>query len=198
MPNNFDRFKEIFLKTDLGKSLSEEELKDRFNKYKNRPYIAVSFLNNKDDIKILMLKRGTRNIKTAIESAIEAKNAIIKSNKKAINSDNIISAPQVLNMLVDLAVNKPNLFKSLFSEEFLKNPEQPFNHEVIEQYFHGLNSALKKDIIGHIAYEKEGEKTSTLRKVIEDILEKINNGESDPTEIKSSIVSIIRKRKDVL
>lgn len=196
-PTNKERFKEIIRKTDLGKNLPDKDLDEKFENYKNRPYIAVSFTGNPSHIRIIVLNRKTRTVKEVSEKASgEVYQGILKKDVQVLNSANLIGSPQVLHLLVNLAVEKPNLFNSLFKEDFLKEPDgSVLNREDVMKYYTKLNGYLKRDIISHVAYEKDGEKTSTLRLVIEKIAELLETTK-DKKEITTALVKIIKESKN--
>lgn len=180
----FELFKSIYDKVSFGESITEEKLRQMYNKYKGKPYIAVTFVphlqSGNSQVKILLLRSNTRDYKHINPS----NNSV--DIKKGIN-EKYFTGSQVLDLLIKLGTERKELFNGLFVEgEEWKN---------FAKYFKTVSDEIKRDLISFITYEKANEKTSILRQVLTLIHEEINKGNTDKTDIKAKLIKIIKTDK---
>lgn len=209
-PRDFNEFAKLYEKMRFGKAIEEDKLKQLFEIHKGKPYIAVSFVNSANagnsQVKFISLKSKTRSLSEIRKAASDARTALIEKRKGTV-PDTLLSGGQVIDLLVDLAANKPNLFSALFEQKFLTDiisindlNLDALEKEKWENYFKGLNNRLGQDIISHIAYESDDNPNSVLRRVIERIGEHVKNYKGDEKDfyknIKESVVKEIKRGKE--
>lgn len=233
----FEDFKSIYLKHTFGTPISEEKLKQMYfgwtkndgtvtPGYKGKPYVIVSFTDNIEHAQIILLKSKTRTfeeimetIKNPLGSKENPKNArelLLEKgwSDKKTRAHNIMgtlfSGSQALDMLINLAVEQPDLFNKFFvaGEEFLIQAEKSLNNtgkqrtqkqlEFVKDYLGWLAGKFSKDLLGHLSYSASG--NDPLRIVLQIIRDSVaeykKSGKTiDEKKLRKELMSAIKSNK---
>lgn len=210
-PNTFEEFKKLYEKTTFGTKLEDTEISNlfygKFDKdgnrlspgYKGKPYVAVSFINDISQVQFLLLKSKTRSI--------EEIDKIIKESPKNEEfetlRDTLFSGNQVLNMLISLAVKKPDLFNKFFETgskvlEETKKSITPENQEFYTKYLSSIDNIMSEDLLFFITKSTKSE-NNKLRQVFNLIQSEINkykqSGKSiNEKKLKNDILNIVKTK----
>lgn len=194
--DGFDAFKAIYKRSTFGSEISDEKLKEmyfgtvkngkRTPGYQGKPYAVVSMTANLSHSQVVLLRSETRGFDEILKvlknpfnlkSPKSAKQLIQYATKgseeaKRIHNftDTLFSGSQVLDMLLDLAIEKPELFNKFFLDgtKVLEEVGEKLadNKTFLKEYLSVLSSEFEKDLLTHITYApKNGE--DVLRKIVE-------------------------------
>jgi hypothetical protein len=143
-------------------------------------------------VRLLTLNQKGRSLSELMTIAAQVRQDIL-SGKKGTTKETFFAPNQVLDMLIGLAFKRPDLFKMLFNQGFLKEGDTLPQSSLLSDFFKSIDNTLKQDIIGHIAYEKENNPNSVFREVIDIISSNIENVESEES-LKEKILPIIKNK----
>lgn len=185
-------FDALYGKTRFGEAISQERLDEMFAKYKGKPYVAVTFIDEigggDSQVKIIPLYSKTRKFADLVGLAEKARQDILKKVGSNVDAT-LFSGSQVLDLLINLAVNRPQLFAKLISQDYTKDA----NGNIFAEYFSNIDQNLKGDIIGHISYEQINTPASPLRKIYTLIDKLIKDGNTDAKVIRKAVLEEIMK-----
>lgn len=228
--NGFEEFKKLYAKTTFGDPISEEKLKEmyygkidpvtkthKFSGYKGKPYIAVTFLKDMSQVQYVLLKHDTRTlseieqlVKKPLEgSNLSAKQLILDKQGESAKevTDTLFNGNQVLNMLISLAVKKPELFnkffedgQSILDETRKKMSSDSRIKDIIEKYIPKIKSMFDSDLLENVTYYSK-DKPGALREVytlIKNELEiyKKTNKPISESELKKKLNEKIQRNPD--
>ena len=123
----------------------------------------------------------------------------LKNNEK-VDTETYLTPNQVLNMLVDLRIDKPDVYNRLFtvsSANIIKNIPEDLALK-LKDYISSVESVLKKDLISYMTYETNNKESKESRSVLRDIITYINTqGNSFKTkeELKEKVLSNVKIKK---
>lgn len=188
---NKESFKSYYRKITFGAPITEAKLDELFDKYKGKVFVAVSFMqqgfnrgtNTDSQVQIIALKSKTRSVAEVKEiivgGGIDQPNSIRQMILKKERLDwilakknSLFNGSQILDLLVDLAINNTGLYESLIiqNESILqklsKDPKLAANKqfkEFLESYDSAVSAGVNKiagnSIIDRIAYGNQSLKS---------------------------------------
>jgi len=212
-PNTLKEYIQIFKNVVFnGEVQTDEVLEARFRLDSGKPYVSVSYVQSKNQvrhIKLISSNKKISQLKELFRNPFNRENSenlskIIKSSaaEKPIAlkiGESMFSGSQVLDMLINLAVDKPELFKQFFNkgEEFLKVIKETLEKDksnktdnvgnLFETLFNEDDfTKYKKDLIATIFYEPEDGK---LREVLSNIREELDkNADIDKEKLRAKLL----------
>ena len=233
----FNEFKNIYKRHTFGNQISDEKLKEMYfgriredgsktPGYKGKPYVIVSFVEDFSQAQVLLLRSKARSLKDITESlknpfnltSPKSAKQIIKTSKEGSYerkrlhgfTDTLFSGSQVLDMLIDLAVDKPELFNSFFktgaeallvTEQKIKswNVDNSIKEDFLTNYLGAISGVLEKDLLANITYAKAGS-ADPLRQVLTEIQISVkdyvdNNKSIDKKELRKKLLDIVKNKK---
>ena len=186
------------------------------SKLAGKPYAVVSFVESESYGEIILLKSKTRSFKEisdilknpykskppkSIKQHILSATTEPEKHKLRRLTGNLFSANQVLDMILDLAVNNPSLFNKFFIsgqsmlEESAKHiTDKPF----LKKYFAALSKDFEKDLLTHITYSgKDDDRLKQIfllvKQTVEDNVK--NNTPLNKEQLKQKLVKIAKGTK---
>ena len=185
--------------------------------YNGKPYTIVSFVDDDSQGQVVLLKSKTKtfdeilsSIKNPYNLNVEtsAKKLILKATtseqSKRIHTftDTLFSGNQVLDMLVGLAIDKPELFDKFFKNGYSvleQTAKQITDKKFAKEYMSVFTDEFDKDLLNHITYSNK-ESEDRLRKVFDQIKttvsDSIQSGKVFTKEdLKKKLLELIRGNK---
>lgn len=178
-PDKLEDFIALYRMTTFGKSLlatkeGQDKVEALWSKRRNKPFIAVSFIDKVESIKFIPLwskKRSfesieNRIVKEDLLGKVFAQSSIFHSSpdksdaklaaqeelaKLTAVTDSFFSSHDILELLIDMAQNKPELFK-----KFIQDGEEVFNQlfagkteqekKIMKEFFGAFNNDVNKTV----------------------------------------------------
>lgn len=216
--DSFSKFKEIYRKTQFGTAISEEKLKEMYDKYSGKIFTVITFMKTKSNplgesanqAQIVVLKSKVRTISEIRETVRNFKRTDTNGKKRTHDISEMISlfnGSQVLDMLINLAIAKPELYEKLLKptedilakqagfDKFFKDNKESLD-SILSTFYSIVSSSVKK-IAGETMIDKITLANNQLKEVYAIILSTVLDAKKtstsiDRAELKNKLVATIK------
>ena len=214
-PGKLEDFKRLYKSTTFGDQLSDEQLENLYKKKRNKPYIAVSFIDSPSSIKFLPLiskKRSWKEVtdivvkgnllnklaklssdmKKAKDGSADHSKAKAEMEKITAITDSLFSGNDILDLLISTAQNRPDLLKS-----FQETGKQAFAEAFGGQSASAIEA--RAELLGTFSGSVEanvwGLVTKSGADAIMDTIIKGVEQKKDTATLKKEVISLIKTKE---
>lgn len=209
---NFNEFAKIWKRHSFNREFSDDKLKEMHLALAGKPYAIVSFVESEKHAEIILLKSKTRSfaeirnivknpyndnppksLKQHILSGDDAKKVELRKL-----TGNLFSANQVLDMLIDLAVENKSLFNKFFvtGQQIINETyaNSIASKKFISEYLSAISPEVDKDLLTHIAYSgKSDDRLKQIFFLIKQTVE--DNKDISKKDLKAKVINIAKGSK---